>query len=608
MGQTTDETFFSGSGYPMVRYNEYRILGEHPPLTMQLGALPLLFYQPHYPIHNPIYIGSSREIDISKMGAFFLYKMGNDPYLILFLQRLPIILITVVLGLTIWKCGMELYGSGGAICALALFASCPNILAHGSLYTSDMGLTAFFFLTIYRIKKFFDSPTFKNASWIGVSMGLALLSKISSIILLPIVFILIFIVLINHKLKQSFLDKLERPCLILAILMFLLSIGEKTVFLFLAPLSLAVIASNLSYKIDWNEKWKKILFYLSVTTLWIIFLSLSFMVWKKYQPILGIASLAWSHIMIFLAIYIFANRKKAGDLILFVMLFGYIAFIAFLVVAADYTDFYLKLFRLEPFEHYVRTFHIAMSHSLSQHKTCLDHSFVTCDQSYFLKVILIKTPILTLILCGLGIIFFTKHKISNYWKFLFFFPPLLFLLFASFVNQVNIGLRHILPIYPFIFLISGMVFAQVNTIKTSWLKQCLVGMLLIGFALTLNRNFRIAPDFICYFNELVGEVRNGSKIVADSNIAWGQNNRLLAEYVKEKNIPFIHVAIAAVNDDELNYHNIKWALMDKSDFYNPKPGYYAIDLIYLNNYKDTPLLKNLEPIGKIGNLIFLYKY
>ncbi|MFA5160160.1 MAG: hypothetical protein WC484_06605, partial [Candidatus Omnitrophota bacterium] len=53
-GQTTDETFFSSSGYPMLRYNNYEFLGEHPPLTQQLGALPLLAIQPKFPIKEPL--------------------------------------------------------------------------------------------------------------------------------------------------------------------------------------------------------------------------------------------------------------------------------------------------------------------------------------------------------------------------------------------------------------------------------------------------------------------------------------------------------------------------------------------------------------------------
>ena len=43
LGQTVDETYYNGSGYPIVRYNNYEFLGEHPPLAIGLGALIIHF-------------------------------------------------------------------------------------------------------------------------------------------------------------------------------------------------------------------------------------------------------------------------------------------------------------------------------------------------------------------------------------------------------------------------------------------------------------------------------------------------------------------------------------------------------------------------------------
>ena len=115
-GQTTDETFFSASGYPIVRYNNYEFLGEHPPLIMQLGALPLLVLQPRYPIRDPLYVPGTDRLDLSKNGARFLYKMGNDPQRILFLERLPVVGLTVLLGLMLFLfAGGAFRGMGGPI-------------------------------------------------------------------------------------------------------------------------------------------------------------------------------------------------------------------------------------------------------------------------------------------------------------------------------------------------------------------------------------------------------------------------------------------------------------------------------------------------------------
>ena len=71
-GRTTDETYFNASGYSMVRYNNYTMIGEHPPLMMQLGALPLLFLQPKFPIDNPVLLPDTNNVDLSKT-IFYTY-------------------------------------------------------------------------------------------------------------------------------------------------------------------------------------------------------------------------------------------------------------------------------------------------------------------------------------------------------------------------------------------------------------------------------------------------------------------------------------------------------------------------------------------------------
>ena len=186
-GQTTDEAFFSASGYAMLRYNNYEFLGEQPPLANQLGAIPLAFLKLNFPISDPWYVPNTDRIDVARNGRRFLYQMGNDPDIILFLQRIPILLLTMLLGLGILLLSSQLWGPWSGLLSLALFSFSPNIIAHGSLYTTDMGLTAFYFFTIYALKRFFDSPSDGRVLWSGLACGAALMSKISSLILLPVI-------------------------------------------------------------------------------------------------------------------------------------------------------------------------------------------------------------------------------------------------------------------------------------------------------------------------------------------------------------------------------------------------------------------------------------
>ena len=72
-GQTTDETFYSGSGYAMLRHADYRYLGEAPPLAIQLGALPLILTGIHFPYKEPVLLGSGA-VNLSKTGEKFLLR------------------------------------------------------------------------------------------------------------------------------------------------------------------------------------------------------------------------------------------------------------------------------------------------------------------------------------------------------------------------------------------------------------------------------------------------------------------------------------------------------------------------------------------------------
>jgi hypothetical protein len=70
-----------------------------------------------------------------------IYQGGVDWRRVLTWGRIPMIGIGVALGLILWMWSRALLGNEGALFALALFAFCPNILAHTPLVTTDVPLT-----------------------------------------------------------------------------------------------------------------------------------------------------------------------------------------------------------------------------------------------------------------------------------------------------------------------------------------------------------------------------------------------------------------------------------------------------------------------------------
>ena len=608
-GQTVDETYYNGTGYPIVRYNDYRVLGEHPPLMMQLASLPLLFIQPTYPIHDPIYNENSKEINISGMGSRFLYKMGNNAHLILFLERIPMILVTMLLGLSLFLWARELYGNGGAALALTLFCFCPNMIANGSQLMTDMGVATFFFITLYRLKKFFDVPSVRNAAFTGLCAGLALVSKISSILLFPCI-LLLFVWFVIWQKQPTKIPYREPPwfdtvLLVLSIFLFVISLGEKLIFVAVAPMCLTVASLIFVQKARSQHKF----FYILLGIIWLVGLvaSLIFikMIAHKRHLLITMAAGVWMAIVTLFNLSLL-KMKDAAKLSYFVKAFVFIWLLALMVMILIYTDFYKTLLQLDVFSHYLLSFNIASTHSIFGHDTCVRGSWLTCDWKYFFGVIAIKTPVVTLALFGIGLLALTRLPMPKIHKAILIVPPVIFLLFASFVNQIHIGIRHILPIYPFIFLIAGGSIPLMNLIKTQPVKKVLQSILLVAVITSIVRNLQFMPHQLSYFNELVGNETEGVK---HSTLNVGQDNKRLAKLIHQLNVPHFKIASISNNLAEYEYYGLSWSFMDLDEYEAPKPGYYVLDLDAYNQQQgnERSWFRNRKPDYVAGKILYVFE-
>ncbi len=610
-GQTVDETFFSSGGYPIVRYNNYEFLGEHPPLILQIAALPLLAIQPHFPIQDPLFVPNTDRLDLSRNGARFLYTMGNDPDLILFLERLPIVGLTVLLGIALFFFAGELFGRWAALLSLTLFCFSPNIIAHGSLFTTDMGFTAFFFLAIYALKRFFDAPSDRRAIVLGIACGAALMSKISGLILLPL-FAVLFLIYYFSTVRQA-LTAVSAPSFekwILGISLFLVAnaIGEKQAMVLFGPFCLFALylcARDIA-KIKSSPKLRVILKGLALGGA-ALCLAYSIRLKKKYG--FSAAAILASANLIALGVAVLLSRipsKDAGIRLLKYFLAVWV--LAALVIVLGYTDLIQKFHRFIGFGNYMKPLGIVLSHSAAGHGACVEGSFVTCDWKYFPGLIAIKTPLLTLALSLIGFLILIFSRRSFFVKALILLP-ILFFLGAAMTNKIQIGLRHILPIYPFLFVVGGIPAASLANMKNKPVRKALLWGLGALLLLFVARTAMTAPDYLAYFNELIGGPEQGAKLVADSNLSWGQDNKRFAEFVRDQKIPLIKISGEALNADIYDYYKIPWKLMEERDFQSPAPGFYALGIgDYMVQQRDPrSWFVGREPIYRVGKTFFIFK-
>ncbi len=153
---------------------------------------------------------------------------------------------------------------------------------------------------------------------------------------------------------------------------------------------------------------------------------------------------------------------------------------------------------------------------------------------YFFVAILIKTPIPLLLLFLLCVMLLFTSILSGKQKrgaLFLLIPVLLLLVLVSFFNNLNIGLRHILPIYPFLIVLAS---ASILFFKNNQNRQVVLCILLIWYVVSA---VFVAPDYLSYFNELIGGSKYGYRYLIDSNIDWGQGAKAVKEYMEKSEVP-----------------------------------------------------------------------
>jgi len=183
---TVDETVMIPAAYYHLAAGNFQLVNEHPPLSKILAAVPLLFVQP-----DEIRPGQSGAPPGSPE-AKWAYQESfweNNPDLfgsLSFWARVPMIALTVALGLVVFLFARELFGGRAAALAVALFSLEPTVLAHGRVVQTDVPAAFGYLLLFYALYRYDRAPAPRRAAGLGAAAGLALLAKFSMLIAAPV--------------------------------------------------------------------------------------------------------------------------------------------------------------------------------------------------------------------------------------------------------------------------------------------------------------------------------------------------------------------------------------------------------------------------------------
>lgn len=549
---TFDEVAHIPAGYSYLSQHEMRLNPEHPPLIKDMAALPLAFADINFDISKPFWTGNlNRKWDEGQWaaGKHLLWEAGNDPDKIIFLSRIPIVLLSLILGLFIFKWTREIAGVATGLLAFTLYSFDPNILGHNHYVTTDLGVMAFLTFAFYYFIKFIKNPTWKNATIGGIFLGFLHLAKFSSILTLPILGLVLLIYPLIKKLKEN------------------------------------------------KNRFRE---------------------WYRYLG-KGATALAISLIMVW-TVYLFNTFSTPKEIMAEAIDFN--APITDSNIKNIYTRKVLHSLNENSITRPLAEYGIGINYVFRRVSggngayfvgEVSDNAFI----AYFPTVFMLKEtiPLLILILLTLA---FTIHQIASSIKFgyrnlikeLFhellhwlrtgvmqytLFGFILLYSYLSITGNLNIGLRHLFPIFPFIYILVAKkvhdFFRETHKHKLILSKYFLVALLIwVIFEPIFNY-----PYYMSYFNQFAKGPKNGYQYVTDSNADWGQDLKRLKLFLDN------HPEIDKIRVDYFGGGNPKYYLGEKYipwwDSKRPiEKGWYAVSTNFLQgSIHDTRLKPDRTP-------------
>jgi hypothetical protein len=154
---------------------------------------------------------------------------------------------------------------------------------------------------------------------------------------------------------------------------------------------------------------------------------------------------------------------------------------------------------------------------------------VTGFPLYFFVAFLFKSALAFLAVCGIALFALRDPETRAEAPLLLLPVGVLFL--ASIGSSYNIGIRHMLPVYPFLALAAAGAFARARRRareKSDARARTLVWILAALPVVSAVELARIHPHELSYFNALAGGPEGGRRYLSDSNVDWGLDLKRLA--------------------------------------------------------------------------------
>jgi hypothetical protein len=512
-----DELAHIPAGYGYVRYLDFRLNPEHPPLVKAMAGLPLLFSGVQFPTEHRSWTEMvNGQWDA---GTEFLYFSGNDADRLVQTARFGPILLTLLLIILIYVWSAELMGRFWALLPALLFGLSPHVLAHGHYVTTDIAAAFGVVLATYYFIRMLHAPTKRSVLFAAVAFGIAQSGKFSAVLLVPyfIVLAAVYGAAQGYRASQGMAWFSRMKTVALAKLRHLARTAAIIVLGYIIVVYPFYALFTVNYPVERQ---------VSDTT----FILSSF----GDEPTLAGATCKPARCLAELNIWMAGNPilRPFAEYMLGVLM-------VLQRSAGGNTNYFLGQVSSVGWRHYFPVVYAAKE----------------------------PLPVLILVFTALiaGIVALWRairaagsRSLRHFldWLGVNFaeFAMLLFIVFYwawSMNSPLNIGFRHLFPTLPFIYILAAEFWKRFATAVPAPRVTSIIGTLMHGARAVLFSSLKhlatvvlIAwflfsvlsgyPYYLSYFNELAGGTTGGYRVVTDSNYDWGQDLARLRDFVASR--------------------------------------------------------------------------
>lgn len=457
---TSDETAHLVSGYSYWRFNDYRLQPENGNLPQRWGALPLLVLRPHLDPAEQPRPWANSHVWL--IGQHFFFESGNDTGFMLAAARGVMALWSVALGILVFAWTRRLWGEVGALIALALLVFSPTMLAHGPLVTSDMTAAFFLLAATAAFWRLLDAPSPGRLAVSTLVTGLAAVAKFSFVILGPVFVVLILLRALLHRLDGG-----------LRAGWWIRTAGH----------------CGLHVVVAFGIIWASFGFRLSGFAPGLPAGLKYFLPWAVVLPIEGPAR------ALLITLKDWAILPEA-----------YLHGFAFVLRAAESRGAFLAgeysptgWWWFFPYAFLIKTSLAELAAFALASMLAIRRLLATGDRRFAALLSRLRPVLPLIVLFGV------------YWA-------------VSVTSNLNIGHRHLLPIYPVLFILTGALVPAGASIR--WRLVALT----LAVAAAIESQL-VRPHYLAFFNRVAGGPANGWRHLADSSLDWGQDLPALAPWL-----------------------------------------------------------------------------